>query len=49
MHMVAHQNVGVDTQAMFRGALAQQSEVVAAVVVIQKDGATIDPTLGDVE
>lgn len=49
MHVIAHQNVGVNSQAMFRGALAQQTEVVATVVVIQKDGASIDPALCDVE
>jgi hypothetical protein len=34
---------------MFRGAFAQQTQIVAAVVVIQKDGASIDSALGDVE
>ena len=47
--MVAHQSVGVDPQAMRRGAFSQQTEIVAAIAVIQKDGATTDPALGDVE
>lgn len=46
-HVIAHQNLGVDAQTVARGALAQQT--VAPVFVIQKDGAPIDPTLGDVE
>ena len=49
VHVIAHQNVGVDAQAVARGALAQQTEIVAPVFVIQKDGTSIDPTLGDVE
>ena len=47
--MVAHQDMDVDFQPMFRGAFAQQTQIVAAVVVIQKDGASIDSALGDVE
>jgi hypothetical protein len=47
--VIAHQNVGVDAQAVARGALAQQTEIVAPVFVIQKDGTSIDPALGDVE
>lgn len=49
MHVVAHQNASVDSQAMFRGALAQQAEIVAEVIVIHKGGASIDSALGDVK
>jgi hypothetical protein len=42
MQVVAEQNAGVDSQAMFRDALARQAEMVASVVVIQKDGSSID-------
>ena len=47
--MVAHQHVGVNLQGVARGALAQQTEIVAAVVVIEKDGTSIDAALRDVE
>ena len=47
--MVAHQHVGVDAQAVSCRTLAEQAKVVVAIVVIQKDGATIDPALRDVE
>lgn len=49
MHVVADQNAGVDKQAMFRGALAQQGQIAATVVVIQKYGAAIHSALGDVQ
>jgi hypothetical protein len=49
VHVVAHQNIGVDPYTVFRGAFSEQRKIVAAVVVIQKDGASIDSTLGDVE
>lgn len=48
-HVIAHQNLGVDAQTVARGALAQQTEIVAPAFVIQKDGAPIDPALGEVE
>lgn len=49
MHVVAHQKVGVNFQAMFRGALTQHTPVVAAVVVVQKNGAPIYSALRDVQ
>ena len=49
VHVVAHEDIGVDFQPMFRGAFGQQTQIVAAVVVIQKDGASIDSALRDVE
>ena len=49
MPVIAHQNAGVGAQAMRRGALSQQAGIVAAVFVIQKVGATIDPALRDGE
>lgn len=49
MHVVAHQHVGVDAQAVSCRALAKQAKVMATILVVQKDGATIDPALRDVE
>lgn len=49
VHMIAHQHVGVDAQAVSCCTFAQQAQIVAAVFVIQKDGAAIDPALRDVE
>lgn len=49
VHMIAHQNVSVDAQAVSCCALAQQVQIVAAIFVIQKDAAAIGPALRDVE
>ena len=49
MHVVAHQGAGVDVQAVSRCTLTQQVQMMAAIVIIQKDGAAIDPALSDVE
>ena len=49
MHVVSHQHVGVDAQAVSCRALAKQTEVMATIVAVQKDGARIDPALRDVE
>lgn len=49
VHVIAYQHVGVDAQTVADGALAQQAQIVATIVVIQKDGAAIDPALSDVE
>lgn len=47
--MVSHQHVGVNLQAVVRGAPGQQTKIVVAIVVIQKDRALVDSALGDVE
>lgn len=49
MHVISHQTIGMDPQAMGRAALSQRTEIVLAVVVIQRDGATIDFALRDME
>jgi hypothetical protein len=49
VHVVTHQHVGVNLQRVPRGAFAQQTEIVAAIVVIQKDGVSIDAALRDME
>ena len=49
VHMIAHQHIGVDAQAVSCCTLAQQTQIVAAIFVIQKNGAAIDAALRDVE
>jgi hypothetical protein len=49
VHVVTHQHVGVNLQVVARRALAQQTEIVPAVVIVQKDGASIHSALGDME
>lgn len=49
MHVIAHQDIGVDGDGALTHGIAQQVEVVAPVVIVDEDGATVDATLGDMK
>ena len=47
--MVAHEHLGVDGNGLFTGGIAQQIEVVMAVIVVYEDGPSIDAARRDVQ
>jgi hypothetical protein len=49
VHVVAHQYVGVNLQVVAFRALAQQTEIVPTVVIVQKDRASIHSALSEMQ
>lgn len=49
MKVVGHQDVAMDKSAALVGVMVEQGEELAAVLVGEKDGLPVVPSLGDVE
>jgi hypothetical protein len=49
VHVVAHEYIGVNLQSVASLALAQQTKIVPAVVIVQKDHASIHPALSEMQ
>jgi hypothetical protein len=47
VHMVVHQDVCVDQDAVIQAGFAQQAPVMVPILIVEEDRATVHPALGD--